>query len=174
MNSVCRLCRSWILQRRIQTQRLQLERVAFAWSHDTILARDLAALAARSTARDLTLSRADADLRVALYRALLTAYRQYQHDHREVLSFAPGEQMSTAHTPMVGAVRRAIRRLDERQRIIVSLIDLGGCSYTDVGRILLVSPTELIADLCAARAQLKTQLLNAHAATRGSGMAWGA
>lgn len=159
MNIVCRVCRGWILRRRIQARLPDLTRVIFAWGHDAVLARELAATAARACATDLNLFRAESALRIALYRAALTAYRRYQRDFREVLSFAPGEPMSSARKPMVRQVRQALRLLDERQRMIVSLIDLGGCGYAEVECILVLSRAELLAELCNARAQLKLQLL---------------
>lgn len=174
MNIVCRICRGWILQRRIQSRLPELERVVFAWGHDAVLARELAAAAARDCTARLDLFRADSELRIALYRAALTEYRRYQQDFREVLNFAPSEQMSAARKPLARKVRQALRQLDERQRMIVSLIDLGGCSYAEVGQILVLSRAELLAELCNARAQLKTQLLGhaaGHRAERAS--QWG-
>lgn len=159
MNIVCRLCRGWILQRRIQARLPELERVVFAWGHDMILARTLATAAARACAADLELFRAGPELRIALYRAALAGYLQYQRDYREVLHFAPGEQMSAARNPLARKVRRALHDLDERQRMIVSLIDLGGCSYPEVEAILVLSRAELLEELCNARAQLKLRLL---------------
>lgn len=174
MNIVCRVCRGWILQRRIQTRLPELERVIFAWGHDAVLARELATAAARACAADLDLFRADSKLRIALYRAALAGYREYQRDYREVLNFAPGEQMSAASKPMARKVRQALRQLDDVQRIIVSLIDLGGCSYAEIGRILVLSRPELLAELCNARAQLKTQLLgHATGARTGQSSLWG-
>lgn len=175
MNIVCRLCRGWILQRRIQARLPELERVTFAWGHDAVLARELAAAAAQACARRLELFRADAELRIALYREALAGYRQYQRDYREVLNFAPGEQRSVAGKPLARKVRQAMRCLDERQRMIVSLIDLGGCGYTEVERILVLSRAELLAELCNARALLKSQLLgHAAAAQAGRASQWSA
>lgn len=159
MNIVCRVCRRWILQRRIQARLPELERVIFAWGHDAVLARDLAAAAARACAADLSLFRADAALRIALYRAAVAEYRRYQQDYRAVLSFAPGEPLSAARKPIVRKVHQALRQLDERQRMIVSLIDLGGCTYAEVEAVLVLARAELLADLCNARAQLKLLLL---------------
>lgn len=167
MNIVCRLCRSWILQRRIQAQLPRLERVVFAWTHDAVLARSFPAQAARDIGKQLSLFRADAaELRIALYRTLLHAYSRYIEAHREVLIFAPSEQMTAARAPIVRKVRDALRRLDERQRIIVGLVDLGGCSYVETAQILGLSRAALLDALCNARVQLKSQLLNTPAAAQ--------
>lgn len=176
MNIVCRVCRTWILQRRIQAQMPHLERVVFAWSHDAVLARTLVAQAAHATGTRVELFRSDTDLRVALYQKLLQVYRRYQRDYREVLNFVPAEQMSAASTPMVHRVRRAMQKLEEQQRLLVSLVDLGGCSYTETAQILNLAHAELLDLLCNARAQLKTQLLNhqASAAIGARHRQWGA
>jgi hypothetical protein len=173
MNIVCRICRGWILQRRIQSRLPDLERVVFAWGHDAVLARKLATAAARVCASDLNLFRADAELRIALYRAVLAGYRRYQREHREVLNLAPGEHVSAARRPLARKVRRAMRQLDERQRMIVGLIDLGGCGYAEVERILVLSRAELLAELCNARAQLKQLLLGHAAGAAGRPSQWG-
>lgn len=160
MNIVCRICRSWILRQRIEAHRPRLERVAFAWSHDAVLAHHLADIAGRAAARDITLFRDGSRLRVTLFRALLDGFRAYQRDYREVLSFAPGEKMSVARRPMVRRVRQALRQLDDMQRLVVALIDLGGCSYAEASRVLDISRRELVAQLCHARVHLKMQLFD--------------
>lgn len=161
MNIVCRICRSWILRQRIESQRPRLERVAFAWGHDAVLARHLADAAGRTAARDVALFRDGSRLRVTLFRALLDGFRAYQRDYREVLSFAPGEKMSAARRPMVRRVRQALRQLDDLQRLIVALVDLGGCSYTEASQVLEIPRSELVVQLCHARVHLKMQLFDA-------------
>lgn len=161
MNIVCRICRSWILRQRIESQRSQLERVAFAWGHDAVLARRLADVAGHTAARDISLFRDGSRLRVTLFRALLDGFRAYQRDYHEVLSFAPGEKMSAARRPMVRRVRQALRQLDELQRLIVALVDLGGCSYAEASQVLGIPRPELVAQLCHARVHLKMQLFDA-------------
>lgn len=160
MNIVCRICRTWILRQRIQAQQAQLERVVFAWSHDAILARRLVQAATETVVRDLDLFREGERLRIALYRTLLASFRQYQRDYREVLSFAPEEKMSAARKPMVRKVRQAFAQLDEIPRLIVSLADLGGCSYKEIECVLDISRAELLEHLCNARVQLKSMLFS--------------
>jgi DNA-directed RNA polymerase specialized sigma24 family protein len=153
-----------------------MQRVAFAWTHDAVLAHTLPLAAARDTGKDLSLFRADATtLRVALYRALLRGYSQREDDYQGVLAFAPSEQMTTARAPIVRKVRDALRGLDERQRLIIGLVDLGGCSYLETTRILGLSRTALLESLCNARAQLKSQLLGLRIATQAdTRRRWGA
>lgn len=175
MNIVCRLCRSWLLQRRIEALVPRLEGVVFAWSHDAVLARTLVTEAAQASAKRLDLFRRSDELRVVLYETTLQKYRQYQADYHEVLHFAPDEQMTAAREPIVRQVRRAMQHLEEQQRLLVGLIDLGGCSYAEAARVLNISHAELLNVLCNTRAQLKAQLLNhpsaptrsAHAGLRG-------
>lgn len=160
MNIVCRLCRSWILQRRIEALVPRLEGVVFAWSHDAVLARTLVTEAAQAAVKRLDLFRRSDELRVVICETLLQNYRQYQTDYREVLHFAPDEQMTAAREPIVRQVRQVMQQLEERQRLLVGLIDLGGCSYAEASRILNISHSELMNVLCNTRAQLKAQLLN--------------
>lgn len=160
MNFVCRVCRSWILRQRIHAIEPQLQRVAFAWSHDAVLARELADAAGHRVARDLSLFKQGDGLRIALYRALLDGYRQYQCDYSDVLTFAPAERMSIARKPMVSKVRRALSQLDPEQRLIVALIDLGGLSYGEIEQVLAISRPTLMKQICSARAWLKSQLFD--------------
>lgn len=167
MNIVCRLCRSWILRRRIQAHVPRMQQVVFAWTHDAVLTQTIPAAAALEVGKDLARFRADVtELRIALYRAVLRAYLRYKQDHRDVLPFAPNERMTAARAPLVRKVRNAMRRLDERQRLIVSLVDLGGCSYPETARVLDLSKNALLDALCNARVQLKAQLLGAADAAR--------
>ncbi len=161
MNIVCRICRAWILRQRIESHRSQLERVAFAWGHDAVLARHLAASAGRMAAHDLSLFRAGSRLRVTLFRSLLDGFRVYQRDNHEVLNFVPREKMSAARRPLVHRVRQALGQLDDLQRLIVVLVDIGACSYTEASQVLGISRAELLAQLCHARVHLKLQLLDA-------------
>ncbi len=160
MNIVCRVCRSWILRQRIQAVEPQLMRVAFAWSHDAVLARELAEAAGRRVARNLSLFKQSDGLRIALYQALLEGYRQYQSDYSEVLSFAPAERMSIARKPMVSKVRLALAQLEPEQRLIVALIDLGGLSYREIEQVLAIPHSTLMNQICNARAWLKSQLFD--------------
>lgn len=160
MNILCRVCRSWILQRRIEALVPRLEGVVFVWSHDGVLARTLVTQASRATAKRLDLFRRPDELRIVLCQTLLQYYRQYQTDHSEVLHFAPDEQMAAAREPIVRRVRQVMQQLEEPQRLLIGLIDLGGCSYTEAARALNISHAELLNVLCNTRAQLKSQLLN--------------
>lgn len=160
MNIVCRLCRSWILQRRIEALVPRLEGVVFAWSHDAVLARTLVKGAAQAADKRHDLFRRPDELRIVLCQTLLQNYRQYQTDYREVLHFAPDEQMAAAREPIVRRVRQVMQHLEEQQRLLIGLIDLGGCSYAEASRVLNISHAELLNVLCNTRAQLKAQLLN--------------
>lgn len=160
MNILCRLCRSWILQRRIEALAPRLEGVVFVWSHDGVLARTLVTEAARAAVKRLDLFRRPDELRVVICQTLLQRYRQYQTDYREVLHFAPDEQMAAAREPIVRRVRQVMQHLEEQQRLLIGLIDLGGCSYAEAARVLNISHAELLNVLCNTRAQLKAQLLN--------------
>ena len=170
MNVVCRVCRTWILRQRLERMQSRVYQVAYAWSHDQVLARELAVNALRHVARDPRLFNKGAELRIRLYQRMAEAHRRYQARYRDLLRFVRTES-STHYRPtgLIGRVRRALARLPDEQRKAVALVDIGGCSYEEVTGILGIPRERLVTALCQARVEMKTALLTSTASATWTG-----
>lgn len=155
----------------IEAQRGALYRLAFAWCHDAALADDLVQetqLRALDRAAQL---RDPARLRSWLCSILANALRDHYRRSRafenvddldEAVLADPVTPETTSETTRLAArVRAEVARLPLGQRQVVTLVDLEGCSYAEVGEVLSVPIGTVMSRLCRARAVLKARLLDA-------------
>jgi len=100
-----------------------------------------------------------------LYKILANTWRdQYRSlkptvdvdDITLVSNFGPGEEYD--RTRIVNSVRRAIEKLNQEQRLVVTLVDLEGLSYGEVAEILSIPIGTVMSRLCRARNNLKQYL----------------
>jgi RNA polymerase sigma-70 factor (ECF subfamily) len=138
------------VRRELETSRELLYRMAYAWCHDAALADDLAHEAAEKALRRSGQLR-DADkLRSWLLRILANCVRDHARLRRghvelaaieETLAAAgPTPEEAQASAQLALRVRRAVGELPLGQRQVVTLVDLEGCSYAEVGEILEMPP----------------------------------
>ena len=156
-------------RRRVEGSRRALYRVAFSWCHDPSLADDLVqdtlvkALARAGQLRD------PERLRSWLFSILANCLRDHYRGRRESAGIedldeqvlATGESPEELHASLqtVARVRAAIARLPLGQRQVVTLVDLEGCSYAEVGEALAVPIGTVMSRLFRARAALRELLL---------------
>jgi RNA polymerase sigma-70 factor (family 1) len=105
-----------------------------------------------------------------LYRMVrnlaLDARKAGERAHRRAEQAVPVSGLSPAPTPLdvvsatelEEALRRAVGTLSERRREVYELARLEGLSYQDIGEVLDIAPQTVANHLCAAIAQLRTQL----------------
>jgi len=142
-----------------------LYRLAFSWCHDPDLANDIVqdtltkAYRKRSQLKDIK------TLDAWLYKILANTWRdQYRgqkptvsvDDVTLVTNFGPGEEFD--RTRIVNSVRRAIDKLNQEQRLVITLVDLEGLSYGEVAEILSIPIGTVMSRLCRARSNLKQYL----------------
>jgi RNA polymerase sigma-70 factor (ECF subfamily) len=159
--------RSREARQKLEQHRARLYRIAYAWTHSAALADDLVqetltkALTKFSQLRDPKASEA------WLYSILTNCYRDHFRRSRETEDIDDVElvhentpESESSQQQVVRQVRRAMARLPEGQRQVVSLVDLEGFSYIEVAEILSVPIGTVMSRLCRARAALKEQLLS--------------
>ena len=148
-------------------RRGRLYRVVFSWTHNAALADDLVQ---ETLSKALTKSSQLRDPKAGdawLFRILSNCYRDHFRrlketdnlDHAELINEATPET-ENSKLEIVNKVRKAIARLPDGQRMVVTLVDLEGFSYVEVANILGITIGTVISRLCRARNMLKEHLLS--------------
>lgn len=164
------LARQRRLRQLIATDRDRLYRLAWSWCHDRDRAEDLVQeTQARALARlgDL---RNEARAGVWLTRILANLYRdsfrrpcaEPLHDEALVSDDADPETL-VERSEQVARARRAIARLNREQRLVLTLVDLGGFSYAETADILDIPAGTVMSRLSRARQRLRELLQRASA-----------
>lgn len=156
-------------RRRIEQSREMLYRLAYAWCHDASLADDLAqeallrALAGERQLRDP--ERLKSWLCAILANCLKDHYRR-RREHLtidaledEAADAAATPEESAAVAELALRVRAEVARLPLGQRQVLTLVDLEGFSYAEVGDILAVPIGTVMSRLCRARQALREPLM---------------
>lgn len=159
-------CRSREARSKLEQHRARLYRVAYSWCHSAALADDLVqetltkAMVKIAQLRDPNASEA------WLFTILSNCYRDHFRRSRETenvdditLIQENTPESENVQQQTVNKVRRAIARLGEGQRQVVTLVDLEGFSYVEVANILEIPIGTVMSRLCRARKVLKEQLL---------------
>ncbi len=156
------------VRRELEASRGLLYRMAYAWCHDAALADDLAHEAAEKALRQAGQLRDVERLRAWLLRILANSMRDHARLRREHVDLAmveenlaaagPTPEEAQASAQLALRVRRAVAALPLGQRQVVTLVDLEGCSYAEVGEILEIPIGTVMSRVCRARATLRQQL----------------
>jgi RNA polymerase sigma-70 factor (ECF subfamily) len=162
----------------VQRSRDALYRVAYAWCHDASLAEDLAQEAVEKAIRNASQVRDPERLKGWLYRILancLTDHYRARREHEDLERFAdsiadagPSPEEAHARTQIAARVRQSIARLPLGQRQVVTLVDLEGCSYAEVGEALEIPIGTVMSRLCRARQVLRERLVGTLADAPGT------
>lgn len=156
-------------RRRVEQSREMLYRLAFAWCHDPALADDLAQEALlRALAREAQLREPDR-LKSWLCAILANCLKDHHRRRREhsniddleegVADAAATPEDSAALAELAQRVRIEVARLPLGQRQVLTLVDLEGFSYAEVGGILEVPIGTVMSRLCRARQALRQPLI---------------
>lgn len=156
-------------RRRIEQSREMLYRLAYAWCHDAPLADDLAQEALlRALSREAQLRDPDR-LKSWLCAILANCLKDHHRRRREYQDMDAIEELeadmrsmpedSAAVAELALRVRKEIARLPLGQRQVVTLVDLEGFSYAEVGEVLDVPIGTVMSRLCRARQALRAPLM---------------
>lgn len=150
----------------VEAQREPLYRLGYSWCRDAPLAEDLAQeVMLRALDRGVQLAdgkRLKAWLCAILANCLKDHYRRTRSlEPLDEDMPAQGEtpEGASASSQLAARVRAAVGRLPLGQRQVVTLIDLEGLSYAEVGEILEVPIGTVMSRLCRAREALRTRLI---------------
>jgi RNA polymerase sigma-70 factor, ECF subfamily len=156
-------------RRRIEQSREMLYRLAFAWCHDAPLADDLAQEAlVRALTREAQLrdpERLKSWLCAILANCLADHHRRRRsHEGDDALENVEADardrpEESLAAMQLAQRVRSEVARLPLGQRQVLTLVDLEGFSYAEVGEILTVPIGTVMSRLCRARQALRGPLM---------------
>lgn len=156
------------VRQELNNARESLYRMAYAWCHNAALADDLAHEAAEKALRRAGQLRDVERMRAWLLRILANCLRDHvrlRRDHVDLAAVedllaadAPTPEESHASVQLAARVRHAMSELPLGQRQVVTLVDLEGCSYAEVGEILEIPIGTVMSRLCRARAALRERL----------------
>lgn len=161
MNVFKLACRKVALVRRIEGSRSKLYRMAYAWSHDAMLADDLVQEAQMLALQKIEQLKDDAAFDGWIYTILNNVWLGYLRKSRpceDIERVVIIDNSSPEHEMLVRQidimVRNAMSALPNAQRQVVSLIDLDGLSYSEVADILQVPIGTVMSRLNRARSSL--------------------
>lgn len=153
---------------RLTALRPRLYRLAYAWCHDPALADDLAQETLAKALHSGSQLRDEQALLGWLFSILNNCWRDHLRTRREhldlheldelVLDDTPNPEQRYASQQATQRVRTAIAALPLAQRQVVTLIDLGACSYAEVAVILDLPVGTVMSRLSRARQALKQSL----------------
>ncbi|MEW6687527.1 MAG: sigma-70 family RNA polymerase sigma factor [Pseudomonadota bacterium] len=156
------------LRSEIERSRDMLHRMAWAWCRDAALADDLAHEAVEKALRSAGQLRDAEKLKGWLLRILANCLRDYARARREHVELetvedrlaaeAAGPEEARASAELAARVRQAVAALPLGQRQVVTLVDLEGCSYAEVGEALEIPIGTVMSRLCRARQALREPL----------------
>lgn len=142
-----------------------LYRMARAWNADPALADDLVQETLDIALRKLDSLKDRQKIDAWLYRILFNQWQQFLR-RKKPLELIDEEIKSPDQTPeqhtvcenLQAAVRLAIGELPERQRQVVTLVDLQGLSYNEVSQVLSIPVGTVMSRLSRARSALADKL----------------
>lgn len=161
MNIFKLACRKVALVRRIEGSRSKFYRMAYAWSHDAMLADDLVQEAQMLALQKIDQLKDEAAFDGWMYTILNNVWLGYLRKSRpceDIENVVIVDNTSPEHEMLVRQidfmVRDAMSSLPNAQRQVVSLIDLDGLSYSEVASILQVPIGTVMSRLNRARSAL--------------------
>jgi RNA polymerase sigma-70 factor, ECF subfamily len=154
-------CRKVALVRRIEGSRAKLYRMAYAWSHDAMLADDLVQEAQMLALQKIEQLKDEAAFDGWIYTILNNVWLGYLRKSRpseDIEKIVISDNNTPEHEMLVRQidilVKDAMQGLPNAQRQVVSLIDLDGLSYSEVSSILQVPIGTVMSRLNRARSAL--------------------
>lgn len=165
-NPLLEYCQHRNLKERLSNSRSRLYRLAYSWCHSHDIADDLVQDA---MAKALKNSKQLRDLNAIdswLYGILNNCWRDYLRCKREleniddiVLVNAETPDVAFERQDLCKLIQKQMAKLTISQRQVISLVDLQGCSYEEVSRILDIPMGTVMSRLSRARKYLADALL---------------
>ncbi len=165
MNIFKLACRKVALVKRIEGSRTKLYRMAYAWSHDAMLADDLVQEAQMLALQKIDQLKDEAAFDGWMYTILNNVWLGYLRKARpseDIELIVLTDNTTPEHEMLVSQidimVRDAMSQLPNAQRQVVSLIDLEGFSYNEVSSVLQVPIGTVMSRLNRARSALSKSI----------------
>ena len=154
-------CRKVALVKRIENSRAKLYRMAYAWSHDGMLADDLVQEALMLALQKIDQLKDESAFDGWIYIILNNVWLGYLRKSRPTEDIdqivmadnaSPEQEMLIQQIDLM--VRNAMATLPNSQRQVVALIDLDGLSYSEVASVLQIPIGTVMSRLNRARSAL--------------------
>lgn len=165
-NPIMGYCLNRTFKERLSNSRTRLYRLAYSWCHAHDLADDLVQETMAKALKNNNQLRDHAAMDSWLYGILNNCWRDYLRSKRELDNIDDIVLMSqdTPHRAferqdLSRIIQQQMEQLNIGQRQVVSLVDLQGCSYAEVAKILDIPVGTVMSRLSRARKQLADALL---------------
>jgi len=150
----------------LESRRERLYRVAWSWCHDTHLADDLTQQALIKALQKINSLRDREMLDAWLFRILSNCWKDHLRALKETVDIDETELVGDRspedqhqESQIVLRIRQAIAELPEKQRQVVTLVDLAELTYNEVSEALEIPIGTVMSRLCRARQTLRSSLV---------------
>ena len=150
----------------LEQRRDRLFRVACSWCHDSHLADDLTQQTLVKALQNVGNLHNREMLDAWLFRILSNCWKDFLRARRETIDIdevsitgdrTPEDQH--LESQIVFRIRQAIAKLPEKQRQVVTLVDLAELTYNEVSEALEIPIGTVMSRLCRARESLRSSLI---------------
>jgi RNA polymerase sigma-70 factor (ECF subfamily) len=166
MKQISRLLKQKELNTELEHRRDRLFRVACSWCQDRHLADDLTQQTMVKALQNIGSLRNREMLDAWLFRILSNCWKDHLRSRRETIDIDDagligGQSPEYQHqeSQIVLRVRQAIAALPEKQRQVVTLVDLAELTYNEVSEALEIPIGTVMSRLCRARQELRSSLV---------------
>lgn len=163
-------------QQQIEQLRPRLYRLAWSWCHDSDVADDLTQTALTKALGKIEQLRDSKRLEAWVCQILANQFRDYLRARRELEPLDWEAMPSPVQSPeeangtheMVLRVREAVGQLKTDFRMVITMVDLMGLSYSEVSEALDIPMGTVMSRVSRGRAQLKQYLEDLQPNERGA------
>lgn len=165
-NPLLEYCQVRDVKQKLTNSRTRLYRLAYSWCHVHDIADDLVQETMAKALKNIKQLRDHAVLDSWLYGILNNCWRDYLRSKRElddiddfILLSEDTPEKAFERQDLTRIIQKQMEQLNIGQRQVLSLVDLQGCSYEEVSRILDIPMGTVMSRLARARKQLADALL---------------
>ena len=165
MDPLSAICRLGKLARTLGERRKKLHRIALAWCRDSALADDLVQETLMKALKNIGQLREIDAIDPWLLQIMTNCWRDHFRRERVAEDIDLLDERSElisetdyAAAEVIEKVREAVARLPATQREVLALVDLQGCSYTEVADLLNIPLGTVTSRICRAREALRHML----------------
>jgi len=165
-NPLLGYCLNRDFKQRLSNSRQRLYRLAFSWSHAHDIADDLVQETMAKALKNSKQLRDPAALDSWLYGILNNCWRDFLRSNRElddidelVLLSKDTPENAFERQDLTKVIQQQMEQLSIGHRQVVSLVDLQGCTYEEVSKVLNIPLGTVMSRLSRARKQLAEALL---------------
>ena len=166
MKLIKKLLKQQEINAELELRREKLFRVSCSWCHDSHLADDLTQQTLVKALQNIGSLRSREMLDAWLFRILSNCWKDHLRAQRETIDIDDADLIG-GRTPedqhfesqIVLRIRQAIAALPEKQRQVVTLVDLAELTYSEVSEALEIPIGTVMSRLCRARQTLRSNLV---------------